>query len=159
VAGGEPDQLSSETRTGEAAVAALVVRLRTLSEHEKAELAASWDEHSATARQEAWSRAKPVITQRGGSALLDRARADIAAWARLDRRDFSGIDGLLGRPSPEVDDRRLAALATIDAAAGLLAAGELSEIDRAALCGPWEQVVGSLYLTPRDHETNPSAGG
>ena len=157
VAGGEPNDVMPETRSAEAAVAAVVARLHRLSQSEKAELAGSWVEQSPSGRQEAWANAKRVVSERGRSPVLDRARADITAWAGLDARDFTGIDGLLGRPSPEVEDRRLAALAAIDATVGLLAAGELSEAERAVLCGPWEQSVDRLNLPSSD--PTPAARG
>ena len=152
IVGGEPNRLSAETRTAEVAIASLVAALHQLSEQQKGELAGRWHDQSAAARREAWTHGKRVISQRGSSAILDRARADITAWAGLDSRDFSGIDGLLGRPSPEVDDRRVAALAAIDATVGILAADDLDPTHREALCAPWEKTVGPLGL-PRATES------
>ena len=115
-----------------------------LDEADMLALKALWDDQSGAMRERAWRHAKSIIERRGLDDSLYWAREAVAAWAGAARTDFSGIEGLLGRPGTQVCGRQVAVPAVLDAVAAILARDELSADEEATLSTPWAEVTGRL---------------
>ncbi len=70
-----------------------------------------------------------------------RPREEIALWSGARPNDYTGVEGLMGRPTPELNERRVAGLAALDAVVALLAEGKLAREEHDALYGPWQRVA------------------
>ncbi len=116
----------------------LLERMHALTDDDLWLLADMWQREDADARRAAWTRIKSAIKASGDQDALDEVREAITAWMRTGRNDFQGIEGLLGRASGIAVGRQAAAPALIDAAAAMVAAGQIEEQDVAVLIRPWQ---------------------
>jgi len=136
--GGEPKDMS---RSSSHVIDHIVATLHRLDERQLEALATEWHRESADARSRGWLHAKQVIGEKRVTDALARAREDIALWSGARPNDYTGVEGLMGRPTPELNERRVAGLAALDAVVALLAEGELATEEHDALYGPWQRVA------------------